>query len=63
MISIHALREESDTGLSVGDVNVMEFQSTLSVRRATVSQAHTIMCNGISIHALREESDLPQWLA
>ena len=57
MISIHALREESDTGLSVGDVNVMEFQSTLSVRRATVSQAHTIMCNGISIHALREESD------
>ena len=33
------------------------FQSTLSVRRATISAAHAVCDAGISIHALREESD------
>ena len=56
-ISIHALREESDSTkdgiIECGSV----FQSTLSVRRATflfhVGSAQV----DISIHALREESD------
>ena len=40
------------------DVNVLnEFQSTLSVRRATHRQRATIVDYGISIHALRKESD------
>ena len=33
------------------------FQSTLSVRRATVPDAETLRTPNISIHALREESD------
>ena len=37
MISIHALREESDTYLQYASQNVYLFQSTLSVRRATLS--------------------------
>ena len=36
MISIHALREESDHMVSREYALVYEFQSTLSVRRATV---------------------------
>ena len=36
-ISIHALREESDTGLKGRIVHLYQFQSTLSVRRATLS--------------------------
>ena len=35
MISIHALREESDQGFEFQFVFEPEFQSTLSVRRAT----------------------------
>ena len=56
-ISIHALREESDQlstnirHLSCG------FQSTLSVRRATVMMSGKGCRVFISIHALREESD------
>ena len=34
-ISIHALREESDWTVSMPLASAMEFQSTLSVRRAT----------------------------
>ena len=37
-ISIHALREESDLFLRVGDLSLMEFQSTPSARRATPEQ-------------------------
>ena len=35
------------------------FQSTLSVRRATVVLPADLLVDDISIHALREESDLP----
>ena len=37
MISIHALHEESDTGIGVDPYGYGEFQSTLSMRRATQS--------------------------
>ena len=40
-------------------VDVMLFQSTLSVRRATRSLAGLEYRAGISIHALRKESDRP----
>ena len=36
VISIHALREESDVASDTATVDKQEFQSTLSVRRATV---------------------------
>ena len=36
------------------------FQSTLSVRRATVAGAQAVQQSVISIHALREESDTGQ---
>ena len=36
---------------------VLEFQSTLSARRATMSAKTTAVTNAISIHARREESD------
>ena len=55
-ISIHALREESDDSDEKA-VEVVEFQSTLSVRRATKRQAGLSEHGDISIHALREESD------
>ena len=57
LISIHALREESDILLGIVPVQTITFQSTLSVRRATV--LHHVVGGGIgiSIHALREESD------
>ena len=35
-ISIHALRKESDSAVSPDEVKQIQFQSTLSVRRATV---------------------------
>ena len=35
LISIHALREESDEDKSDAFIEFLEFQSTLSVRRAT----------------------------
>ena len=56
MISIHALRKESDEyGLKLGDFD--EFQSTLSVRRATGICRSSPWLPLISIHALRKESD------
>ena len=56
-ISIHALREESDIPVEVGNGETKEFQSTPSARRATLLT--TVFKRGfvISIHALREESD------
>ena len=35
-ISIHALREEGDNVIQLGDVNLMGFLSTPSARRATL---------------------------
>ncbi len=56
-ISIHALREESDcNALNVLYIKV-SFQSTLSVRRATICCRCICSDSKISIHALREESD------
>ena len=55
-ISIHALREESDDSDEKA-VEVVEFQSTLSVRRATKCAKPAGHVESISIHALREESD------
>ena len=58
LISIHALREESDFKFGEGTQKYSLFQSTLSARRATLwTQALKINLQ-ISIHALREESDL-----
>ena len=58
MISIHALREESDLWYCSHSQSYRLFQSTLSVRRATgktfAAKRYGIK---ISIHALREESD------
>ena len=56
IISIHALRKESDRPASQS-VQPSEFQSTLSVRRATVGVIASIESTEISIHALRKESD------
>ena len=60
IISIHALREESDIG-SLDRGSKRLFQSTLSVRRATFVGFSVIEHRLISIHALREESDWPLW--
>ena len=58
-ISIHALHEESDQDVGKMWAQTVEFQSTLSMRRATdrvtAEFVHAIV---ISIHALHEESDL-----
>ena len=59
-ISIHALREESDRGGWCYVVKGKEFQSTLSVRRATPQTSTITDMRTISIHALREESDTSQ---
>ena len=45
LISIHALREESDTYLQYASQNVYLFQSTLSVRRATLKSCVYSMSN------------------
>ena len=58
IISIHALREESDLLLLLVLSLVSEFQSTLSVRRATLFVNYDFDNVDISIHALREESDI-----
>ena len=57
-ISIHALRKESDTGSVTVTDETFEFQSTLSVRRATLSASGQSPHVHISIHALRKESDV-----
>ena len=56
-ISIHALREESDNPGTILKTLLDEFQSTLSVRRATRVLEDRAGVREISIHALREESD------
>ena len=56
-ISIHALREESDRSRAAVCRFVIEFLSTLSVRRATPQIRARPLSAAISIHALREESD------
>ena len=57
MISIHALHEESDTSTTHSVRKKCEFQSTLSMRRAT-DNGGILRCGlDISIHALHEESD------
>ena len=56
-ISIHALREESDFVIYVKTLLLDIFQSTLSVRRATILNFAEMLTIAISIHALREESD------
>ena len=57
MISIHALREESDFRRAAEKMADIEFLSTLSVRRATGTGVDRAVSVSISIHALREESD------
>ena len=57
-ISIHALHEESDARAATRSRTVSPFQSTLSMRRATILAGQP--CGKtpfISIHALHEESD------
>ena len=56
MISIHALHEESDT-CATWLMIIGEFQSTLSMRRATAAHRAAAARKAISIHALHEESD------
>ena len=57
-ISIHALRKESDQDGAHNVKQAKEFQSTLSVRRATQMDGAIVRLVVISIHALRKESDL-----
>ena len=56
-ISIHALRKESDTLIQFVTHGSVTFQSTLSVRRATLNTLLGGAITYISIHALRKESD------
>ena len=57
-ISIHALHEESDFGITNFPTFMAVFQSTLSMRRATVTRHWGLpLYTDISIHALHEESD------
>ena len=58
VISIHALRKESDRAGYISIMPTLEFQSTLSVRRATLFGVLIVPHIVISIHALRKESDL-----
>ena len=56
-ISIHALHEESDRWPGRCRTRRPSFQSTLSMRRATITLADFTSAEIISIHALHEESD------
>ena len=56
-ISIHALRKESDRKTDY-QRPAQRFQSTLSVRRATLVDYRLEVFDSISIHALRKESDV-----
>ena len=58
-ISIHAPREGSDPTSGAILYNLMQFQSTLPVRGATVSAPAYCFSISISIHAPREGSDVP----
>ena len=57
IISIHALREEGDMPFFVADVELGQFLSTPSARRATRNASSNVPVRKISIHALREEGD------
>ena len=57
IISIHALREESDDVFPDTTIAQEVFQSTPSARRATLLCFTRLPSHCISIHALREESD------
>ncbi len=57
LISIHALRKESDPSTQRLRSSSTGFQSTLSVRRATLVDEGMLEEVEISIHALRKESD------
>ena len=56
-ISIHALREEGDSGFPLPSLDKYGFQSTPSARRATRIRLRSFRFLAISIHALREEGD------
>ena len=56
-ISIHALREEGDRATAQTAMEVTEFLSTPSARRATPARPPERRASRISIHALREEGD------
>ena len=58
LISIHALREEGDVQCVINCVQLFEFLSTPSARRATHFCFRGPHCVVISIHALREEGDI-----
>ena len=58
MISIHALREEGDSGFSDDAFAYWAFLSTPSARRATAAAQCEGASGCISIHALREEGDI-----
>ena len=60
-ISIHALHEESDQESTLSPLWAV-FQSTLSMRRATLHHVAFVHDKAISIHALHEESDPLQWV-
>ena len=57
-ISIHALHEESDQMATLMSSTQLKFQSTLSMRRATLRRRYRAGYRAISIHALHEESDV-----
>ncbi len=57
MVSIHALNEESDVSERIKPV-MYGFQSTLSMKRATLVQVRHLVIPLVSIHALNEESDM-----
>ena len=57
MISIHALREEGDSGSTASKTTRKTFLSTPSARRATTVFFNLDEFAEISIHALREEGD------
>ena len=56
-ISIHALLAESDRTTSRPSILASGFQSTLSLRRATLPSRESSWTERISIHALLAESD------
>ena len=56
-ISIHALLAESDRQAFQHPVDDVQFLSTLSLRRATITECRCQQVDDISIHALLAESD------
>ena len=56
-ISIHALLAESDNVCKAGQAGIIQFLSTLSLRRATERDGKRREYTPISIHALLAESD------